>query len=1156
MKSVAAEGASVKVKKSKSRYEGERRFLTLVFADLSGFTAMSKRLEPEDVRDMANLCFEHLNDAIIKHGGTIHKYEGDLVIALFGLPNAYEDDPERAIKSALEMMHCLPAINEALTTRLRTKSDLGLHIGISSGTVFVGEIGSQHKKEYTVMGEVVNLASRLKDTAKTDEILVSEPAFRLTRHLFDYESLPPTKLKGIEGDIEVFKVLNLKATPQPKRGIRGLHSPLVGRDKEFNLLREKITDLQKGLGGAVFILGHAGLGKSRLYDEIKKHFQTSKLDGPSPVFLEGRCLSFGETVPYYPFLQILNNIFKITDQDSTQVVQEKLLKTTTDLFPAEYRDIAPYIGYLFSIRFSDELDEKVKYLDPKSLKLQLFLSVRKLLAAISKKAPHVLIIEDYHWIDAESLALLEFIFDISEQIPILLLCLSRIDKESPGFRVKEILNKKLLNKFTEIILEPLDHNSTNQITDNLLQISGLPQEFKNKILAKIEGNPFYLEEIIRSLVDANVLVFESGVWRVTTEISALDIPDTIQLLISARLDRLDNETKEILQRASVIGRSFSVELLEHLCDLDSLMLSLHLATLEEYEFIMISGDISGTGYKFRHPLIHEVTYNGLLKKKRKELHREVAEIIEELYPDELEKFTEVLAHQYLNSDNVDKAIEWLKRAGNKAKERFANNEAIKYYDQLISVIKDETEGKEEDLCEAYDGLGDVHNVKGNVKKAIEYLTMMCYATKNSVIQAKAKRKIALADESRGGCEEALKMLDEAERLIANDNTPEAALEKAEIRLWRCSLYRTKGETDRALSQCEIEINALDKMKFAEKDKKRLKARGLTSMGLSSWVKGDFEKAIEYYKKSLAIYQELGYKRGLSTNLNNLGLVYMDRGEYDMAMELFKKDLIMAEEIGAKRSISVAYNNMGDIHYYRGQYDKAIELYQEDLKIVEEMGDKMGIGIANGYMGIVYKELADWPKATETIHKYLAMAEVVNDKMQIGIALCFLGGLYLTMDQLDKAEDYLVKAEEVAKQIGSKETLMKIYLALAELQLKKSSNLELAWEYEEKAWEFAEVLGTKSGRANCYFVYGKILAAAGTHQKADEQFKKAVEIYSEIGRQKPLADVYVELARMLKNLTQTLPQYPEPKETAAEYLEKARRIYQALKLDYKVRELDR
>ena len=386
----------------------ERRLITILFADISGFTALSFKLDPEEVRDVVNICFEFLNSVIIKHGGTIHKYEGDLVIALFGLPGAYEDDPERAIKASLDMMNLLPKINKTLSKKSKTKTEIGLHIGINSGTVFVGEVGSAEKMEYTVVGEPVNLASRLKDAAKSGEILVSEPVFRASRYLFEYKAYPPVAVKGIEEPIKVFIPLRMRDKPEPKRGIKGLYSPIVGRNKELNLLKEAVKNLLSGKGGAFFILGHVGLGKTRLFEELKRVISDRQL---MISILEGRSLSFAETVPFSPFLQLLGNLFAITDQDSPEIIQKKFLKKTKELFPKTWDEIAPYIGYLFSIRFADELDEKIKYLNDRGLKTQIFVSIRKLLAVLSRIRPLLLVIEDYHCTDTASLELLEFIFD-------------------------------------------------------------------------------------------------------------------------------------------------------------------------------------------------------------------------------------------------------------------------------------------------------------------------------------------------------------------------------------------------------------------------------------------------------------------------------------------------------------------------------------------------------------------------------------------------------------------------------------------------------------------------------------------------------------------------------------------------------------------------
>ena len=1125
--------------------EGERRFVTLVFADLSGFTAMSKALEPEEVRDAANLCFEHLNTAIIKQGGTIYKYEGDLVIAIFGLPEMHEDDPERAVRAALEMMDYLPQINRALSAKLRIKGALGLHIGINSGTVYVGEVGSADKHEYSVMGDVVNFASRLKDVSKYGEIIVAESTYRLTRYLFDYAPVTELTIKGLEGRIRAYKPSGIKEKPEPKRGIQGLYSPMVGRDREFDAVRAVMSDVCHGQERVVFITGEAGVGKSRLALEML-HDLAGR--GSPVTILEGRCLSYGRGLFYHPFLHILKNLFGIKDQDSSTKIKEQLQRQGPLVMGPEYAQILPYIGYLFSIRFEGELDEKIKYLDAKSLKIQIHLSMRQLVTLLARRQPLVLIIEDYHWIDSGSLELLEFIVDLPGPLPVAFVCLSRIEKGVECHKAKERLSKKLGVKFSEIVLKPLEYEASSQLVYNLLQIPGITEGFKDRILAKAEGSPFFLEEIVRSLIDAEVLVFTDGVWRLTTDIAAIRIPDTVQAVIAARTERLEPEVKDVLQRASVVGRTFDIEVLEPICNIDRLILSLHLGTLEAFEFIGEDRIDSKFRYQFRHPVVHEVTYNSLLKKRRMELHRLVGEIIEQLYPDRLAEFAEVLAHQYSNSDNLDKAVHWLKQAGHKARERFANDEAVQHFKRLIELVRDDPDTRSEDLAGAYEALGDVFDHKGNYRESIDCYSLMRSVTKSNVVQARATRKIALAYEDLDRADNALKMLDEAERLVPG-NSREETLERSEIRLFRCSFYRTKGETERAITECEKELKVLEELDIDATEKKRIFARSYNVIGLSYWVRGDYSKAAEYFEKTFDLYLELDYKRGLCIALNNLGLVHMDRGEYDKAISLFEKDARISEEIGHKRGVATAYNNMGDIYYYRGDYRTAIELYMKDYKITEEVGHKLGVGVAAGYMSRVYRELGEYLKALEYLQLYLRASTEIGDKMQIGNAHCFLGETYFDMGEVAKAEEHLLHGESILLDIGNKDSLLSVYIVRAELELVKGPHVKQALEYAERAVKLAADLGSHSGQAACSLTFGKIYTAAGQYREATESLDKAIDLFTKIGRPKLLADSYTEYGRMLKRSG-------AGRDQVEEYVGKARRLYQDLKLGHKLKELDK
>lgn len=1164
----------------------ERRLLSVLFADLAGFTILAQQLDPEEVREAVSLCFERLNPIIARHGGIIHDYGGDLVIALFGVPETHEDDPERAVRAAFEMLECLPGINAVLKSRFEIKAVLGLHVGISSGTVFVGEIGSLEKTEHTVMGEVVNLASRLKDTAKNGEILVSEPVYRLTRYLFDYEGLTSITLKGIEGEIRVFKPIKEKDVMEPKRGIKGLYSPLVGRDEVLRLIKERVDRLNQQKGGAVFITGEPGLGKSRLVEELKKSYLGHQDSANRISFLEGRCLSYGGAQSYHPFLQILRNIVGISERDSVQEVKQRVLTSVSELMPDESKEIAPYIGYLFSVRFSDEYDEKIKHLDPKGLKIQLLLSIRKLLRAVARKGNLVLVIEDYHWIDGQSLELLEFIFDVPEALPFLLIVLSRIEKEKEFYKTKERIKKKLANNFLEIGLKPLAVDAVRQITENLLRVSALPDRIRDRIVEKVEGNPLYLEEIIRQMIDEGTLVFDDNIWRMKTETAAADrvdvlavsIPDTVQLIITSRMDRLDPDVRDVLQLASVIGRSFNVQVLERLSNLDSFMASLCLAILEESEFIARDVSSAELRYQFRHAIVHEVAYNGILKKKRKELHRRVAKAIERIYFERVDEFTDLLAYQYANSDDREKALEWLEKASRKAKERYASDEAITYFEDIIRIVKKDLKDRRYMLGPVYEALGDIYNLRGEYEKALKSLEMMYQNVDAVALKAEAKRKIAEVYHNHSQYDNALRAVADAEEML-DDSSEESMIEKAEIHIMRCSILRSKGEMNQALTEGEEGLSIVEALSPKRKEANPVRARGYNSVGVIFNLKAEYSKAIEYFQKCLKISEEVGDKRMIGNAYSNIGIVCYYTHRWDNAVDFYQKSLVVSEEIGDKQGIGRASNNLGLLYRHLRQHEKAIELFQKYLSIARETGDRQGIGVASGNLGPVYFDMGLYEQALElvkiqlaisqetgnkrsieiatynigliyyTIREYenaqeyyerdLEIARELEDKRGLGITRQSLGRLHLDKDELSSAEEDLVRAEALLREVDAKEELSITKALLARLWLKKGASSEIAANLTAEGLKCAGEVGSKTGMAECYFAQGLTYASISDFDRSKECFLKSIELYNELRSMRSLVDVYFEYAKLCESAGE--------KEDARLFLDKALDIKKTLKI---------
>jgi class 3 adenylate cyclase/tetratricopeptide (TPR) repeat protein len=667
------------VEAPKPALEGERRLVTIMFADISGFTALAETMDPEAVRDIINGCFERLVPIVERYEGTVDKFIGDEIMALFGAPVAHENDPERALRAALDMMDALAVFNADQGI------DLGIHFGINTGLVIAGGIGTGERQEYSVMGDAVNLAARLEDASERGEILVGPDTYRATAPLFSFETLEPVRLKGKAEPVDVYRLVGLETEPERVRGLRtrGISSPLVGRDAEFAILRDCIDRLAEGEGGIVSVIGEAGAGKSRLMAEILRSAQN---DGSGLLWLEGRTLSFGQTISYWPFHEILRRYAGIADDDGEAEAWAKLEHRISALFAQDTAEILPYLATLLTLEVRDEYAERVKYLDGETMRSRVFVASRRFFERLARTRPVVLVFEDLHWVDESSALLLEHLLPLVERVPLLVVGVSRPDPEGPGGRLRETAAQDHVSRYTEIELASLSQDESTQLVRNLLEIGDLPSYGREMIVRKAGENPFFLEEIIRALIDAGVVVYEpaSGRWRATAQVETVAIPDTIQGVIMARVDRLEEDVKQVLRTASVIGRSFFYRVLRAIAEADQ-ELERHLTELQVADLIREKQRLPELEYIFKHALAQEATYDSILLQRRRDLHARVGEAIEEIFAGRLEEFYGLLAYHYARAEAWEKAQEYLLKAGDQAGRVAADAEALAHYRQAMAA---------------------------------------------------------------------------------------------------------------------------------------------------------------------------------------------------------------------------------------------------------------------------------------------------------------------------------------------------------------------------------------------------------------------------------------------------------------------------------------
>lgn len=565
LRRAAPQNVATKILAERERSEGERKLVTALFADIVDSTMLAERMDPEDWRDIVSGAHKCVSQAVYNYEGTIAQLLGDGVLAFFGAPLAHEDDAERAIRAALEIL----SRTGAYADELRSKGlDLQMRIGLNTGLVVVGNIGSDLHMEYLAIGDTVNLAARVQNAAEPNSILVTEHTHRHASSLFDFQDRGKISVKGKAEPIQVYRVLGERKGAVRTRGIAGLASPLVGRQRELATLIQIVQDARSGRGSLVSIIGEAGLGKSRLIAEWRKAVLSEPIAVPVR-WVEGRCLSYGAAIAHHLSTDILRALIGVAAGSTEEETRHALSDTVTRLFGAESKEVYPFLGHLLGIRLEDEMAERVKYLDGPALQARYIASYKRLLETLAHDMPTVIICEDLHWADPSSVELGSQIVPIAAHVPLVFAFATRADKQAPGWKLVTQAHEIAGVGATDLYLAPLSDNESKTLVSNLLQVEALPENLRGLILAKAEGNPFFVEEVLRMLIDRGGIAYRDGKWGVTREIQNIDIPDTLQGVLAARIDRLSEDAKRTLQIAAVIGRKFQVRVLEKVLELEN-----------------------------------------------------------------------------------------------------------------------------------------------------------------------------------------------------------------------------------------------------------------------------------------------------------------------------------------------------------------------------------------------------------------------------------------------------------------------------------------------------------------------------------------------------------------------------------------------------------
>ena len=661
----------------------ERKVLTAIFADVVGSTALAERLDPEDVKLVLGEAVARIVGEVESLGGHVKDLAGDGVLAFFGAPMTREDDAERAVRCALRIVSEMDEYAREVRRGWGAEG-FGVRVGAATGAVVVGEVGAGSRVEYAAFGDTVNLAARLQSAADSGSVLVDDATHRAVEGLFEWGGPRELELKGKSEPIAAWPVSGVAAAGRT-RGLAGVETRLVGRSRELGIGREALESLRAGRGGVLVVAGDAGIGKTRLLDELRELAEQA-----GSCWLEGRCVSYGESLPYWPFRDLLRGEWIGAGADEPELrIRIGLRRRLEQLFADRTEELYPYLGGLLEVALEHEAAARTSQLSPEALQWRTFEVVGQLFARLSESAPLVLALEDLHWADPTSVLLLEQLLSLAEEAPVLLVLTLRPERDHPSWSLRELAGREFPHLLREIDLGPLG-DADGELLAALVAPATLPAELERRVLAAADGNPFFLEELVRSLADVGALLRTDDGWRFDHAVE-VEVPPTVEKAILARLDRLSAPARDLVTAASALGRTFALPLLEGVlgeADGDALH------ELQRLGLLRQSRRWPQPEFRFGHALIQETAYRTLLTDQRTRLHRRAAAWLEERYAERDAEVLGLLAFHWLRAEDEDKAADYLLRAGDKARLEYALDEAIEHYRDLLPLLERRGERQE------------------------------------------------------------------------------------------------------------------------------------------------------------------------------------------------------------------------------------------------------------------------------------------------------------------------------------------------------------------------------------------------------------------------------------------------------------------------------
>jgi class 3 adenylate cyclase/tetratricopeptide (TPR) repeat protein len=1032
-----------KILTSKSALEGERKQVTILFADMKGSMELLADRDPEDARKILDPVLEHMMEAVHGYEGTVNQVMGDGIMALFGAPLAHEDHAVRACYAALRMQESVKRYAEGVR---RTEGiPIQIRVGLNSGEVVVRSIGSDLKMDYTAVGQTTHLAARMEQLATPGSILITAETLHLAEGYVEVKPLGPVSVKGLSEPVEVYEVAGagLVRSRMEAAAARGL-SRFVGRDAEMYALQQALEKAGAGHGQIVAVVGEPGVGKSRLFYEFTRSHRTQGW-----LILESGSASYGKATPYLPVIDLIKSYCQIELGDDGRKIREKL---TGKLLTLD-RTLEPTLPALLALLDVAVKDPQWRDLDPPQRRQRTLDAVKRLLLRESQAQPLVLVFEDLHWIDSETQALLD---NLLESLPTarLLLLVNYRPEYQHGWGNKTY--------YTQLRIDPLPPESAEELLRDLLGDEIALQPFKQRLVERTEGNPFFLEEIVRTLIETKVLIGARGAYCLTRALEEIQVPATVQAVLAARIDRLSPEEKRLLQAAAVIGERVPFTLLRAVVETSEEELRRGLTHLQAAEFLYETSLFPELEYTFKHGLTYQVAYNSLLHERRRALHAQLVTAIEMLYAGRTTEQVERLAHHALRAERWKKAVNYLHQAGGRVTARWAHKEAVAYFEQALEA------------------LGHLPQTRETLEQAIDIrldLRPSLYSLGDPQATIERLREAETLAETLGDQRRLLRIASDVTAYSYMVGDGLRAVETGER-----ALAIAAGLGDFAL---QVQIS--------------------NRLGRAYLLLGNYRRAIDFWRWTIASLKgELMYERFGMSNFQAsssrafLALCCSELGQFNEGIGPAEEGLRLAEALNHPQSIAVAYGCVAHLYVVEGDLNKAIPLAERAVEVCRMKQVVAMFPDVASNLGYAYLHSGRTGEGAalleESVEAGVKIAQMYNQSAR----LARLSEAYLLAGRMDAAIESAGRALKLSRDHTERGHEAYTLRLLGEIAARKDPpDVKESEDYYRQALALAEELGMRPLVAHCHVGLGKLYRRIGKREQVEQHLTTGTALMREM-----------------------------------------------------------